>query len=45
MGPFRPQPNQTLKAFWEIPPAAIHDAEDLVAWSASSQQRGRADGG
>lgn len=37
MGPFRPRPNQSLGSFWEIPPAVIHDGEDLAVWAAPSE--------
>ena len=37
LGPFRPRPKQTLKSFWEVPPAVMHDGDDLAAWVATSQ--------
>lgn len=37
MGPFRPRSNQTFRMFWEVPPAVIHDSDDLAAWSGPSE--------
>jgi DNA transformation protein len=33
MGPFRPNERQTLKAYLEVPPGVLDDAEELLAWA------------
>ncbi|MEX5215802.1 MAG: TfoX/Sxy family protein [Nitrospiraceae bacterium] len=39
MTPFRPNPKQTLKTYYEVPVEVMEDAEQLAAWArrASSQ--------
>ena len=32
MGPFRPNERQTLKAYYEVPPDVLDDAEALTSW-------------
>ncbi|MEX5215807.1 MAG: TfoX/Sxy family protein [Nitrospiraceae bacterium] len=40
MTPFRPNPKQTLKTYYDVPVEVIEDTEQLIAWArqASSQQ-------
>lgn len=33
MGPFRPNPRQTLKSYYEVPVDVIEDREQLTAWA------------
>ena len=32
MEPFRPNERQTLKAYYEVPPAVFADREELLSW-------------
>ncbi len=36
MSPFRPNPRQTLKSFYEVPVDVIEDAEQLNEWAKES---------
>lgn len=36
MKPFRPNPKQTLKSFYEVPVDVIEDAEVLTEWAVQS---------
>jgi DNA transformation protein len=36
MKPFRPNPKQTLKSFYEVPVEVIEDAEQLTDWAERS---------
>ena len=33
MGPFRPNPRQTLKTYYEVPVEVLEDDEQLAAWA------------
>lgn len=33
MGPFRPNPKQTLKTYYEVPVEVLEDDEELAAWA------------
>jgi DNA transformation protein len=33
MQPFRPNPKQTLKSYYEVPPEVLEDADQLAAWA------------
>lgn len=39
MKPFRPNANQTLKSFYEVPLDVLEDTEQLVAWAVESAER------
>jgi DNA transformation protein len=39
MKPFRPNPKQTLKSFYEVPIEIIEDAEQLTSWAELSARR------
>ncbi|MBH0179993.1 MAG: TfoX/Sxy family protein [Nitrospira sp.] len=39
MAPFRPNPKQTLKSFYEVPVNVIEDAEQLNEWAEQSVRR------
>lgn len=39
MKPFRPNPKQTLKSFYEVPVDVIEDAEQLNEWAEQSVRR------
>jgi DNA transformation protein and related proteins len=39
MSPFRPNPKQTLKSFYEVPVDVIEDAEQLNEWAEQSVRR------
>lgn len=39
MSPFRPNPKQTLKTFYEVPVDVIEDAEQLNEWAEQSVRR------
>ena len=39
MSPFRPNPKQTLKTFYEVPVDVIEDAEQLHEWAEQSVRR------
>lgn len=39
MAPFRPNPKQTLKSFYEVPVDVIEDAERLNEWAEQSMRR------
>lgn len=39
MSPFRPNPRQTLKSFYEVPVDVIEDAEQLNEWAEQSVRR------
>jgi DNA transformation protein len=39
MSPFRPNPKQTLKSFYEVPVGVIEDAEQLNGWAEQSVRR------
>jgi DNA transformation protein len=39
MSPFRPNPKQTLKSFYEVPVDVIEDAERLNEWAEQSVRR------
>ena len=36
MSPFRPNPKQTLRSFYEVPIEIVEDAEQLTDWAAAS---------
>ena len=36
MRPFRPNPRQTLKSYYEIPAEVLNDLEQLVTWAGES---------
>ena len=33
MGPFRPNPRQTLKSYYEVPADVLENAKELKAWA------------
>ncbi len=33
MGPFQPNPQQTLKTYYEVPVEVLEDDEELTAWA------------
>jgi DNA transformation protein len=33
LGPFRPNPKQTLKTYFEVPVEVLEDDEELTAWA------------
>jgi DNA transformation protein len=39
MKPFRPNPKQTLKSFYEVPVEILEDAEQLADWAERSAKR------
>ena len=39
MSPFRPNPKQTLKSFYEVPVDVIEDTEQLNEWAEQSVRR------
>jgi DNA transformation protein and related proteins len=39
MSPFRPNPKQTLKSFYEVPVGVIEDTEQLNKWAEQSVWR------
>jgi DNA transformation protein len=39
MKPFRPNPKQTLKSFYEVPIDIIEDAEALTQWATAAVER------
>jgi DNA transformation protein len=39
MSPFRPNPKQTLKSFYEVPVGVIEDTEQLNKWAEQSVRR------
>lgn len=39
MSPFRPNPRQTLKSFYEVPVDVIEDAEQLNEWAEQSVRK------
>lgn len=46
MQPFRPNARQTLTTYYEVPPEALEDANELLAWartalSAGAEKRGK----
>lgn len=42
MEPFRPNERQTLKAYYEVPPAVFADREELVSWVEEAMRAGQA---
>ena len=36
MEPFRPNPRQTLKNYYEVPPDVIEEQDQLTAWAAAA---------
>jgi DNA transformation protein len=42
MGPFRPNERQTLKAYYEVPPDILDDAEALTSWVREAIRAGMA---
>lgn len=36
MGPFRPNPRQTLKRYYEVPAEVVEDRDELVRWARES---------
>jgi len=33
MGPFQPNPRQTLKSYYEVPPDVLDDPRELLSWA------------
>ena len=42
MGPFRPNERQTLKAYYEVPPEVLDDAQALTSWVREAIRAGMA---
>lgn len=42
MKPFRPNPKQTLKSFYEVPVEIIEDVEALTQWAIDAAEKGSA---
>lgn len=41
MGPFRPSERQTLRSYYEVPPAVLGDREELLAWAKEAIRAGQ----
>lgn len=41
MKPFRPNPRQTLKSYYEVPAEVIEDADELVRWARAALRAGQ----
>lgn len=39
MKPFRPNPRQTLKNYYEVPPDILEDQESLASWASEAATR------
>lgn len=45
MGPFRPNEQQTLKSYYEVPQEVLNDAESFVSWAREAIRAGQASQG
>ena len=41
MGPFRPNERETLKSYFEVPPAVLDDREALLSWAREAIRAGQ----
>ena len=44
-GPFRPNEQQTLKSYYEVPQEVLNDAESFVSWAREAIRAGQASQG
>jgi DNA transformation protein len=45
MGPFRPNEQQTLRSYYEVPQEVLNDAESFVSWAREAIRAGQASQG
>jgi DNA transformation protein len=41
MGPFRPNEQQSLKSYFEVPPEVLQDREALLSWAREAIRAGQ----